>query len=539
MIRVLAVAAAALGVLVFTTSASAVPEMALHGKVVVGKDGNGEGRVTSNPDGIDCGSQCSYSFISNDDPKNYKPVTLKATASPGSAFDGWNLCGGDTCTIDPIEPGRTYEVNATFVRVRPSRFPLAVTVSGSGKVLSQPGGIDCGATCTAQFATDSTVTLTAAPTPGWSFSGWTGACMGTGSCRVTMGDPRAVTATFAPPDTVYAVAVAAAGGTVTSDVPGIVCGEACVASFGAGVPVTLTASGPVTWGGACTGSGACVVPVTRARSVTATIGGVQPTQRPLAVSVTGKGSIVSSPAVISCGTTCGALVPTGARITLQAIPAEGWILAGWSGACRGVAASCTVVARGAPAAVASFVEAGTLFSVAVTKVGQGLVRSRPRGIYCGRACSRSFSAGSRMRIEAIPGEKWVFARWTGACKGKKPVCTLGLDGAKSASATFGRVADPTPPRVTALASKGERGEVVQLRYRVVEAGGQSRETAAIYRGRRRLAAIAGRPHEVDPEALFYFLPWRSTARGKLRFCVTSTDAAGNRSQASCAPLHIT
>ena len=166
-----------------TTSASAVPEMALHGKVVVGKDGNGEGRVTSNPDGIDCGSQCSFSFISNDDPKNYKPVTLKATASPGSAFDGWNLCGGDTCTIDPIEPGKTYEVNATFVRGAPSQFPLAVTVSGSGKVLSQPGGIDCGATCTAQFATDSTVTLTATPTPGWSFAGWAGACTGTGPAR--------------------------------------------------------------------------------------------------------------------------------------------------------------------------------------------------------------------------------------------------------------------------------------------------------------------------------------------------------------------
>ena len=538
MIRVLVAAAAALGLLVLTTSASAVPEMALHGKVVVGKDGNGEGRVTSNPDGIDCGSQCSFSFISNDDPKNYKPVTLKATASPGSAFDGWNLCGGDTCTIDPIERGKTYEVNATFVRVRPSQFPLAVTVSGSGKVLSQPGGIDCGATCTAQFATDSTVTLTATPTPGWSFSGWAGACTGTGPCAVAMGDPRTVTVTFAPPNTVYAVAVAAGGGTVTSDVPGIACGAACVASFGAGVDVTLTPSGPVAWGGACSGSGACVVPMTRARSVTAAIGGVQPSQRPLAVSVTGKGSIVSAVG-ISCGTACGALVPVGSRTTLSAVPAEGWILAGWSGSCNGVAASCVVVGRGAMATAASFVEAGTLFPVAVTKVGQGTVRSRPTGIDCGRTCSRSFLAGSTMTIEAIPKKKWTFVRWTGACKGKKPVCTLGLDGAKSASATFGRVADPTPPRVTALASKGERGEIAQLRYRVVEAAGRSRETAAIFRGQRRLAAITGRPHEVDPEALFYFLPWRSTARGKLRFCVTSTDAAGNRSQASCAPLHIT
>ncbi len=538
MTRLLAAATAVLGLLVLATSASAVPELALHGKVVVGKGGDGEGRVTSDPGGIDCGDNCSFSFVSNDDPKNYKPVTLTASASPGSAFEGFGSCGDETCTIDPIEPGKTYEVNVTFVRVRPSQFPLAVTVSGSGKVTSSPAGIACAPTCSASFPTDSTVTLTASPTPGWSFTGWTGACTGTGPCSVTMADPRTVTATFAPPDTVYAVAVAAGGGTVTSDVPGIVCGEACVASFGAGVPVTLTASGPVTWGGACTGSGACVVPVTRARSVTAAIGGVQPTQTPLAVSVTGKGSIVSSIG-ISCGTACGALVPVGSRTTLQAVPAAGWILAGWSGSCRRVAASCVVLARGAASVVASFVEAGTQFPVAVTKVGQGTVRSRPTGIDCGRTCSRSFPAGSTMTIEATPKKKWTFVRWDGACKGKKPVCTLGLDGAKSVSATFGRVADPTPPRVTALASEGERGETVRLRYRLVEAGGKSREAAAVFRGGRRLATVTGRLHEVEPDALFYFLPWRSTARGKLRFCVTSTDAAGNRSQASCAPLHIT
>jgi hypothetical protein len=185
------------------------------------------------------------------------------------------------------------------------------------------------------------------------------------------------------------------------------------------------------------------------------------------------------------------------------------------------------------------VEAGTQFPLAVTKVGQGTVKSRPTGIDCGSTCSRSFPAGSTVTIEATAREKWIFVRWSGACKGKKPVCTIPLDGAKSASATFGRVADPTPPRVRAMASEGERGESVQLRYRLVEAGGKSRETAAVFRGNRRLATIAGRLHEVDPDALFYFLRWRSTARGKLRFCVTSTDAAGNRSRASCAPLHIT
>jgi Divergent InlB B-repeat domain len=538
-IRLCAAAASVLGVLVLTTSAAAVPSRALHGKVVVGKGGDGEGRVTSDPGGIDCGDRCTFSFVSIDDPPNYRPVTLTATASPGSAFEGFGACGDDKCTIDPIEPGKTYEVNATFVRARPTQFPLAVTLSGSGTVTSQPAGINCGATCSAMFATDSTVTLSASPTPGWSFTGWTGACTGTGGCSVTMADPRAVTATFAPPDTVFAFAVAAGGGSVTSDVPGIVCGEACVASFGAGVEVTLTASGPVAWGGACTGTGACVVPMARARAVTAAIGGTQPSRAPLAVSVTGKGSISGPAAGISCGTACGAVLPVGTRVTLQATPEAGWVFAGWSGSCRGVDPSCTVTARWASTAVASFVVAGTVFPVAITKVGQGTVKSTPRGINCGSACSRSFPAGTTTTIEATPKPKWTFVRWTGACKGRKPVCRLAMDGAKSASAAFGRVADPTPPRVRALASEGERGEVVQLRYRVVEAGGASRETASVLRGGRRVATITGPLHEVEADTLYYFLPWRSTVRGTLRFCVVSTDTAGNRSKRSCAPLHIT
>ena len=536
MSRLLVAATAVLGLLLLAASASAVPEMALHARVNVEKMGSGTGTVVSSPPGIDCGDNCSFLFISNDDPENYEPVTLTAKPDPGSEFEGFEGC----CPIE-LTPGKTYSATAYFGRLRPTTFSLAVTVSGSGSVTSQPGGIACGQTCTASFSTDTTVALEAKPTPGWSFSGWSAAgCTGTGPCSVVMNNPKTITATFAPPDTVYAMSVAAAGGTVTSDVPGVVCGEACVASFGAGVDVTLTPSGPVVWGGACTGSGACVVPMNRAKAVTASIGGATLTRVPLAVSRTGKGSIVSSPAGITCGETCGVLVPTGTRTTLQAIPEAGWVFAGWSGSCRGVVVTCEVVSRAAGSAVASFVEAGTQFPVAVTKVGQGSVTSTPAGIDCGRTCSRSFPAGSTVTIEAAPtSKKWTFVRWDGACKGKKPTCAIPLDGAKSAAATFGRVADPTPPRVKALASSGEPGRIAQLRYRVVEASGRSSEEATIFRGTRRLGTASARLHIVDPEALFYFIRWRSTARGNLRFCVVSTDTAGNRSKPSCAPLHIT
>jgi hypothetical protein len=107
------------------------------------------------------------------------------------------------------------------------------------------------------------------------------------------------------------------------------------------------------------------------------------------------------------------------------------------------------------------------------------------------------------------------------------------------AATFSLPADSTPPRVTALASTGERRGAARLRYRIVEAGGRSREAATVFRGKRRLATITGPLHAIDPDVLYYFLPWRSPVRGDLRSCVSSVDVAGNRSKTSCAPLRIT
>ena len=162
-----------------------------------------------------------------------------------------------------------------------------------------------------------------------------------------MNGPKSVTATFAPPNTIYALAVATAGGTVTSDVPGIDCGTSCVGGYGAGVPVTLTPSAsPVAWGGACSGSGACVVPMTRARAVTASIGGAALGQSPVAVSVTGQGTVSSTPAGIQCGTACGGSFARGSTLTLTAAPAPGEVFAGWDGSCRGVYADVPDLPQG-------------------------------------------------------------------------------------------------------------------------------------------------------------------------------------------------
>jgi uncharacterized repeat protein (TIGR02543 family) len=73
---------------------------------------------------------------------------------------------------------------------------MKVIREGSGTVTSSPAGINCGATCAADFAYLTTVTLTAAPAAGWTFTGWSGACTGIVTCTVTMSQARSVTATF-------------------------------------------------------------------------------------------------------------------------------------------------------------------------------------------------------------------------------------------------------------------------------------------------------------------------------------------------------
>ncbi len=68
--------------------------------------------------------------------------------------------------------------------------------TGSGTVVSSPVGIDCGTTCTADYAQNTLVTLTATAAAGSSFTGFSGDCTGS-SCTVTMSAAHAVTATFA------------------------------------------------------------------------------------------------------------------------------------------------------------------------------------------------------------------------------------------------------------------------------------------------------------------------------------------------------
>jgi hypothetical protein len=80
----------------------------------------------------------------------------------------------------------------------PAAFALTVVRSGtgSGSVSSTPSGISCGTDCSEPYSSGTTVTLTAAAAAGSSFSGWSGACTGKGTCTVSLTADATVAASF-------------------------------------------------------------------------------------------------------------------------------------------------------------------------------------------------------------------------------------------------------------------------------------------------------------------------------------------------------
>jgi hypothetical protein len=113
---------------------------------------------------------------------------------------GW-LLQGDEITLQSVKQFDTKEA-ATRPQLQVFFTPtqsLAVTVNDAGTgstVTSTPPGIACAPTCEASYADGTPVTLTPHTAANAIFTGWSGACTGTGTCRVPMTQPQAVTAIF-------------------------------------------------------------------------------------------------------------------------------------------------------------------------------------------------------------------------------------------------------------------------------------------------------------------------------------------------------
>ena len=92
----------------------------------VNKTGTGNGTVTSNPAGINCGSDCSESYSSG------TVVALSAVAALGSTFSGWS---GSGCNTGTVNMNGSRSCTAVFSsQVTHRDVPVLRDYDGDGKV---------------------------------------------------------------------------------------------------------------------------------------------------------------------------------------------------------------------------------------------------------------------------------------------------------------------------------------------------------------------------------------------------------------------
>ena len=211
------------------------------------------------------------------------------------------VCLDGLCNVpDASELGELLAVQMTAANVQPDA--LFVSKVGNGSVDGSDRLISCGSKCVQPYNAGTIVTLTAKPSSGYSFAGWSGACAAAGtslSCSVAVNAATSVLATFAA------------------------------------IPKTSGGGGG---GGGSTGGGS-----TYSLSVATNNGGV----------------ITGTPAgdkAINCGKDCGAKYAAGTVVTLTAVPPAGKAFLGWTDAClaAGTNLTCSVTMNGAKTAKGNF-----------------------------------------------------------------------------------------------------------------------------------------------------------------------------------------
>jgi hypothetical protein len=300
-------------------------------------------------------------------------VTLSATADPGSEFTGWSgsgCSGTGTCKVTMTS---AKSVTAGFNEEEAGpKFPTPLTIlrTGEGTVTSSPSGIECGATCSAEFEKGETVTLTASPASGWAFGAWSGCLTHEGlTCTVSMSAAKTVKVSFVATPFLTIEKTGSGSGKVSSK--GISCDASCSVAksevkTGSAVEVKVTPSKGTEAAifengtgnaGSCTG-GTCNFTISENSSVKVKFAAIS--TKTLALNLTGPGAykgkvkgVAFLKGLLLSGINCasGCLSTTESffsndEVELSASASTGYTFAGWSvsggsaGTCTGATSPC-------------------------------------------------------------------------------------------------------------------------------------------------------------------------------------------------------
>jgi len=396
-----------------TATFELVPVVVSHSLTVSSNNGAGSGTVTSSPNGINCGVNCSQEY--NED----SSVTLTAAPDAGSEFAGWT--GDADCFDGIVTVDAEKTCTATFNLISYTLSVSTNTGAGTGTVTSKPYGINCKVDCSQKYNEGSDVTLTVIPDTGSEFAGWGGDA----DCNdnsITLNGNRSCHAVFnlipAVTQNLSIVTNGTGTGVVTSNPAGIACGTDCTYDFmkNSGVTLTVTPNTNSEFTG-WTGNADCSdgnVILNSSLSCTATFNLVSHTLSTSVNMGSGTGTVTSNLEGINCGIDCTQNYVKGSIVGLNATPDAGSEFAGWEGDADCNDNSITLNGNLTCHAIFNIIPAVSHnLSIATNGTGTGFVSSNPAGISCGTDCTQGYNEGTTITLLATPDADNVFAGWTG------------------------------------------------------------------------------------------------------------------------------
>lgn len=377
------------------TANDAVTAIFVESQYQVTRSAEGNGRVTISPE------QSTY--------KHGQVVTLTAVADPGWVFVEWDgtLSGTENPRILTITRDRA--IRAKF---EARQYPLTTSAVGSGVIERS--------LVKENYNHGDEVRLTATPSQGWYFAGWSGDLSGSTNPEIViMDNAKNVIATFT--QNPYALVINITGnGQVNADPPQTI--------YAPNEQVTLTAQPApgwkfIAWGGVLSGA---QNPTTLRMDGSKTVNAQfveDTTPFNLTTDVVGSGAVQVQPAQTSFA--------NGSQITLTAVANPGWTFTEWSGALTGSLNPANLLMNDNKQVTANFAQLGAnQYGLSVRKIGEGNVTLSERGPY---------DEGELVVLEAIPAQGWAFTGWVGDYTGDTNPVELEMDATKTITATFDQV----------------------------------------------------------------------------------------------------
>jgi hypothetical protein len=158
--------------------------------------------VTITGENLGCVTNVSFGGVDGEDATNQEALldcgstsTVTVTTPPGTV----GTAAVALSTVESDTSAGVSPASATFTYTQPPAQTVTVhrTGNGAGKITSTPKGISCTKkTCSHNFTFGTKVTLKVRASTGSSFAGWTGACVGKKTCKLTADQGLSVTARF-------------------------------------------------------------------------------------------------------------------------------------------------------------------------------------------------------------------------------------------------------------------------------------------------------------------------------------------------------